>query len=164
MLFILVKAKKGQIWYTDFIVALLLFMIALTIYFSITNSLLESGQGLDEMITDLNVIGSSLISEGFPRDWNASTVEKIGFTNGNYRLNQTKLERLYAMDHEPIRLAFNTRFNLYIFLLDQNDNPLLINGEDSVGLNSTNAEQLIRASRILIYNSTIVKLVVHLWI
>ena len=59
--------SKAQAWYTDFAVALLLFIFTLVVYFSYINNVQrEEKSGLDVVIKDAKAISSALILIGYP--------------------------------------------------------------------------------------------------
>jgi len=122
------------------------------------------------MVLDAKTISNSLMSEGYPTDWNITTVQKIGITNGNYRINQTKLENFANMTVANARSIFDTRFNYYIQLKKQDNSTILINGNNSIGTLTTNTTgKLVQITRLVIYDSnitnksSIIRLVIQLW-
>lgn len=115
------------------------------------------------MVLDAKTISNSLMSEGYPSDWNTTNVGRIGLTNGNYRINQTKLENLANMDQTTTRSMLDTRFNYYIQLRKQDGTNITINGSNGIGTQATNTKRLVQITRVTIYNSIITKMVVQLW-
>ena len=84
--------RKSQVWYTDFMIGLLIFVIALVMYYKFVVNLSEQDQSiLNELISDSKMISSSLISGGFPENWNNGTVERIGITDNDYRIMQDNM-------------------------------------------------------------------------
>jgi hypothetical protein len=156
--------RKSQVWYSDFTIGLLLFLIAVVIYIQYTNSLSKENEAtLNDMVLDLKSISSQLVLQGYPSDWNSTSVEKIGLTDGNYRLNQTKLSRFYAIDNAQIISKMNTRFNFYFYILDASGNKILVDGKDHAGLEAATASEKVQTTRIVIYNSSIVRMVMYTW-
>lgn len=156
--------KKAQVWYADFTIGLLLFLVVTVIYFQYTTNLSNQQEtSLREMVLELKSVSSSLISPGYPDGWSESDVERIGLTDGNYRLNQTKLEQFYDIDHIDMLNKFNTRFNFYMELRDRSGNVIPIDGKDGAGLEATDASSKVMMNRFVIYNSSMVKMVMYLW-
>lgn len=156
--------KKGQIWYADFTVALMLFLIATAIYFQYTNNLSSQDElMMHEMVLDLKAISSSVIHEGYPKNWTEDNVKSIGITDGNYRIDQTKLERFAEMNHSSIINNFNTPYNFYMYLEDQEGNVLPVSGQNGIGKDSSSSLNRVQIIRLGVYNSSIVRMVMHLW-
>jgi hypothetical protein len=115
------------------------------------------------MVLDSKTISNSLMSPGYPADWNTSNVQKIGLTDGNYRINQTKLENFGNIELTRARSIFDTRFNYYIQLRNQNGTTIPINGNLGIGTPANNTAKLVQITRVVIYNSSMIKLVIQLW-
>lgn len=159
-----IKGCKAQIWYADFTIALLLFLIATAIYFQFTDNLSsEEDKDIQEMVLDLKTISNALISEGFPENWTSDNLEVIGLTDGNYRIDNEKLIKFSNLNHSQIINSFNTPYNFYFYLEDQYGNNIPINGKGGIGYNSTYSLDRVQITRIAIYNSSMVKMVIHLW-
>jgi len=140
-------------------------MVAVTLYFQFTTSITDKTEAeINEMVLDAKTLSNALLSSGYPSPWNASNVQKIGLTDDNYRLNQTKLDLFFSMNASFIRSVFDTRFNIYFYLEDQQGNIIPINGTNSIGEEGNSSSKLIHISRTAIHNSSIVKMVMQLWL
>ena len=176
---ITMSRRKAQVWYTDFIIGLLIFIIALVIYYSyITNLSLQDKSLVDELFSDAKTISSSLISAGYPESWNGSGVERIGLTNGNQRINNTKLSEFSAIPYKDSRRLFGTRFDYFMFFENKNDDILMFEGkcgighpsagideacEDVFNLQNISYTKLVKIERFVVYNSNIAKMVIYVW-
>jgi hypothetical protein len=145
-------------------------MIAITIYFEFTNNLSnDTEEEINEMVLDAKTISNSLMSQGYPTDWNNATVQKIGITNGNYRINQTKLESFANIPYAQGRSMFDTRFNYYVQLKTQNGTIIQTNGNNGIGISPNTTTKLVQITRAVVYDSnttnksTITRLVIQLW-
>lgn len=153
------NGKKAQAWYLDFMVGILILITTLFFYYQFQGNISDSLESeWQEMIIDSKFISSSLISEGFPANWTNSTVEIIGLTNGNYRINMTKMQEFAGMDYSDAKEALKTRYNFYFYLAGEN-NTLLY----EAGLNATDPKFLVQATRFVIYNSSVHRMVVYIW-
>ena len=157
------KRRKGQIWYSDFIVSILIFMIALVIYFEYVNNLSkEEESDLEEMLISAKAVSNNLMSGGYPDDWNQSNFEIIGIVD-NKRINESKIERFYNISHDSAKLKFGISENYYFYLQDKEGNRISIAGKDYTGKDPSNSIKLVKVDRITIYNSSLVKMVVQIW-
>lgn len=158
------KGKKAQIWYTDFMVAVLLFVIALVIYYEyMTNISIKERSIIDELTADAKGISSSLIATGVPNNWTQSSVVRIGITDGDYRINTTKLEMFYNMSYADSYKYFGTRFDYYVFFENSSGNRINLSYVDAVGKEPVDINNLVQITRLLINGSDIVKMQVQVW-
>jgi hypothetical protein len=152
-------AKKAQAWYIDFMVGLLIFTMIVIIYYQYYETVNEEAESnWEEMIIDSKSISSSLLSPGYPEGWDNESVEIVGMTDGNYRINYTKTGYLKNMTYRQLKDTIKTRFDFYFFLQDQNGTII-----EEFGANTTSPEFLVQATRFAICNSSICRMVLHLW-
>ena len=169
---------------------MLIFVIALSIYYGYVNNLSLEEKGLvDELLADAKTMSSSLVSAGYPADWTNATVERIGITDGNYRVNEAKLEQFSDMPYRDSRRLFGIRFDYFVFFEDKGRCLIEVDGsygvghpdveiEDDengpsgctigterlvVGMDEISPEKLVKIVRLVIYNSEIIRMVVYVW-
>jgi hypothetical protein len=151
--------KKSQVWFLDFIVGLMMFMIIIFVYYDYSNNLVEESESVwEEMMIDSKVISSSLMSTGYPPDWNQTNVARIGLLNSNYRINQTKVNNFVNMSYNETRGIFATRFDFYFFLQDTNNTEYF-----HAGLEPQEPKFLVQTTRLAIYNSSVYRMVIYIW-
>lgn len=156
--------KKSQIWYADFTIALLIFMLAVVVYFQLTNNISEEESSLiNDMVLDLKRISSDLMSLGYPENWTVDNFTQIGLTNGNYRINETKISEFYSIDYDTMKIYFDTKYDIYFYLEDTNRNVVQIDSKNGVGKVPVDTESNIESVRFGIYNGTLVRMVLQLW-
>jgi len=153
------RRKKAQVWYIDFMVGLLIMIMAIIIYYQYQGNLSdESEADWQEMTIDSKFISSSLMSGGYPLNWTNETVETIGLTDENYRINDTKIQQFVNMSYKQAKEALRTRFNFYFFLQDSNGTSVY-----TAGLNATDQKFLVQTMRFVIYNSSVSRMVLYVW-
>lgn len=158
------NSRKSQVWYTDFMIGLLIFVIVIFIYYEYAHSLEQNPADTTlDFIMEAKSISSSLVTQGSPSDWNKSNVEIIGLTDGNQRLVQEKLDMFANMSYAETRQKFRTPYEYYFYLEDVNGSVIPINGEEGIGSNATNAKNLLSITRVVIYNSKLINMVVQVW-
>ena len=151
--------KKAQVWYVDFMVGLLILITTLLIYYQYQGNLSgEFDAEWQEMILDSKTITSSLITAGYPINWTNETVSVLGLTDGNYRINSTKIDQFSNLSYKRAKELFRTRFNFLLFIEDGNGTV-----HYETGLNATNHSFLVQSTRFVIYNSSINRMVLQLW-
>ena len=158
------KNKKAQVWYTDFMIGVLIFVIVILIYYEYAHSLTQDPSDItSDLIMESKAISSSLVAPGIPSNWNQSNVQIIGLTDGNHRLNQSKLDMFANMSYSSSKTKLRTPYEYYFYLEDVDGSIIQIGGETGIGLNATDSENLVSITRVVIYNSRLINMVVHVW-
>ena len=159
----MLKSSKAQVWYTDFVVSVLIFVIALVIYFEYVNNLSkEEESNLEEMVMQAKAVSNNLMSEGYPFNWTADDVDIIGIVDSK-RINQTKIEQFYSMNHSSAKIKFGEIQNYYFYLENRNGQKINVSGKNFAGREPINPTKLVKINRIIVYNSSTVKAVVQVW-
>ncbi|MFH0978933.1 MAG: hypothetical protein V1837_06570 [Candidatus Woesearchaeota archaeon] len=163
--------KKSQIWVLDVFFALLIFVSVLVLFFKSELNLSNSDDLLfDDMTFESKLVSDSLLSKGFPAGWTAANVIEIGITD-DYVINETKLSTLQSMDYTLSKSRLRTKYDYYLFF--QGVSGILnVGPNEGVGkplVNSTNIltreapHNLVTVSRLVVFRSQPVKMVVYLW-
>lgn len=181
--------KKAQSYYSDFMIAIALFSITMLLYYQYTNNAaVENKNAVKDLLLDAMSISSSLIGEGYPPDWNASGVNRIGLTNGKYRLDQNKINSFAALEYSRSKYLLGTSNDYFIFFEDKYGNVPRLNATCGIGspnvnveiaditgpwivgnakclINMTNSvtKNLVKTERAVLYNSYLLKMVVYSW-
>lgn len=159
--------KRGQGWGFDLIIAATLFFITVIIFFFYSlNYGGESHEVIDDLFYDGEFVSSTLLSEGFPDNWNSTNVVTIGITNEN-KINETKLLNLYNMTntsegYAKTKSIFNTRYE-YFFNLSE---PITFGSEAIAGIGNlpnSNVKNSIQITRFTIYKNKPVSLYLQVW-
>lgn len=150
--------KRGQAWGFDLVVGLIIFLVGILSFYFYT---INVSNGEDEIGGQLQqegeLIADSLMSEGSPIDWNENNVVRIGIVSEG-RINEAKLEEfadLAELDYKKTKALFRTRNEYFVSF----------GGDIStgVGRNYTDAEYVMKVTRVVIYNQSIVTMEVYAW-
>jgi hypothetical protein len=170
---------RAQIFLFDLMISIGIFMTAVVMFIFVSNNLRADESDFSLLIKNSDAISSSLLSAGQPSDWRAGNVSIIGITDGSYRLNFTKVQRLHNLSVETASSLFGTNSNYLIFFKDIYGNVLNLDGcaYGNSGLvvhnlslsicqnvTITPNNHLVNVERIVLYNSNIIKIVVQSWI
>lgn len=169
----------------DVLMSAFVFVMLIILYFQFVTNLSTGNEGIMEsLIFDSDVMAETLLSSGYPAGWDETSVQQLGLTEGNHRLNITKLGYVANLTYFDRKFLLGTIFDYYI-VLQQRDGTLLnitqLTGINNSGLSAEGGmgepnvtlatiptvqdpEHMIRSERYLIYNSTTVKLITYLWI
>jgi len=170
--------KKAQAWLPDFILAFILFTLALTLSMKFIVNIFPDTD-YDRLLNDAERISEVFMSEGVPVDWTNETVIKPGLlTKG--RFDYRKGENLSVMDYYDVRTLFNTRYDFYVFLV-KNYGPLHvfvmnmtpynyghadvdpISGKPRADISGINYDHLVRIERFVVMDDSISMMVIYVW-
>lgn len=162
--------KRGQAWSMDIVIAVIIFTLGIVIFLIYsTNQSMGSKEKLDLLSYEGDNIFKSILSNGYPEDWNNATVKKIGIIS-NDRINETKLERFYNLsltDYNSTRSLFNTQFHYFFYINNMTINSIQINGIGKPGTNiatiTDNATHLIKITRSTVYNQKLATVYLYVW-
>lgn len=125
------KNTKALVWSTDFIFGLLIFSLALILYFAYSTNLSKEGSGITGyLVSDVKSVSSSVLSAG---DWDAETVLKLGITNNDYRIDGAKVRDFKDIPYDETKKILGTVYDYLIFFTDEEGNLIEINGVCSLG-------------------------------
>lgn len=156
--------RKAQVWGLDVMVATSIFIFGISLFFLYS---INYPKGEQEKIEDLllegNKIAEDLMSEGSPSDWTIETVSKIGVLSEN-KINQTKLEQFYQLvsdNYGNTKFLFNTKYNYFV----NASIPLKISifSIHGIGNEPLEATNLIKVTRITIYENKPINFEVQVW-
>jgi len=156
---------KAQVWYTDFMIAILIFSITITAYFYYSNYVGGDEGNIESfLISEGKSISSYLITEGYPKNWSVANVSTVGLTDGNYRINNQKLQAFNSWNYEERRSFIHTSKDYIFFLEYLNGTRYNILCEDPPTCDAWNASSyLIQQTRLAIHNGSIVKLKIYMY-
>ncbi|MFH1290068.1 MAG: hypothetical protein ABIH92_01530 [Nanoarchaeota archaeon] len=150
--------KKAQAWGFDLVVGMIIFVVGiLSFYLYTTNLPGASEETIQHLQQDGELVADSLMSEGSPEDWTVSTVVMIGILSDD-RINQTKLDSfrsLASSDYNLTRSLFRVRNNYFVYL----DGDFA----SGIGADSTDAVNLVKVTRAVVYDRSVTTLNVYAW-
>ena len=157
------KSKDAQAWGFDLIVAMMIFLAGMILFFLyILNFPAERDDVFNTLNYEGKIIGDSLLSEGYPLDWNENNVITAGILS-NEKVNETKLKRFYDLansDYNKTRRLFNMLNNYYLTF----EEPVIAEGTtiNSIGFQG-NPKNLVKSTRVIIINNKIKNLNIYVW-
>ena len=157
------NSKKAQVWYIDLIIGLLIFTLAVVMFQNVFGNLsaVDASMIID-LYGDAKSISSSLLSKGYPENWNNATIERIGIAD-NYRINSTKLDNFMNLSYNRTRNLLGTNYEYWVFFEDRNHTLIQINGKNGTGYKYGAPEKLAQVVRLVVKDSQIVRMVVQVW-
>lgn len=175
---------KSQAWSADLMIAFFIFTIALVVYFTFsTDQTVIKNSGIGLLSSDIKLLSDTLLSEGYPMDWDNNTVTKIGLTDGDSKINKHKLHNFSIINYNTSKKLLGTTYDYALYFQNTSNANISIHGfcgKGKYGFQATKQgeickinysgidyEDLIKIDRILVYHnnseSRIVKMVLYLW-
>lgn len=164
-------STKSQVWSIDLTVAIIIFLTALVLFYKYSINITDmEKKEMGDFLLDGKIISSYLISKGYPEDWTTSDVTLIGLTNGNMDINPNKVESFHDLTdsvpkYQQSKKLLSTTHDYYVFFEDKNNNTLTVRGVEGIGgdYKTENPEDIIKITRFVYYNSTIIRMVLYIW-
>ena len=113
--------KKSQLWYIDFIAAMIIFISGFLVFVIYTNNILQNSSGSndpDSIISTTSKISELLFSKGIQSNQINGSLETQGIIcdSGSTEICPKKLDALFSENYENLRNSLGTRFDLHIYL------------------------------------------------
>lgn len=141
------KIKRGQIWFTDFVIAILIFSFMLVAFYTYTANISKQDSLMaNDLILDAESISSSILLPGFPDPWDTSTVQGIGITNNNQKINSTKFLNFEKIPYNKTKRLFGTVYDYILFFTDSNGTLMSVEGICGIGSPKINITYNIRSA------------------
>jgi hypothetical protein len=161
--------RKAQVWTSDFIIGFMIFAIGALL----ASRFIIHSVNQDEFLT-IRVEGESvtdaLLSEGLPTNWTNESVSKIGLTTSN-RLNVTKVSNFYNISYNYSRVFVSSNYDFLLFF-EYNGTVLNITRcgygaievvNCTINISGLEYNNLVKTTRLVVYNHSIAKMVLYLW-
>ncbi len=146
VLYISTKSRLAQAWYTDFAIALFLFIFTLVFYFSYTTNFQKQEKGSVEiLLKDARAIASSLVLSGYPNDWDNSTVIRVGVVD-EQKLNVAKVKNFKKLTYTFTKKKFSTPYDYFVFWVNNKGEVLIIGGVCGVGYPLVNTTYNVKSA------------------
>ena len=134
-------------WFMDFVIGTLIFSFMLIAYYTYTaNISKQDSLTARDLLLDAESVSSSLLLGGFPDNWNNNTVQSIGVTNSNQRVNNTKFLNFEGLPYNKTKKLFGTVYDYFIFFTDENANITPVEGVCGVGHLGVNSTYNIKSA------------------
>lgn len=147
-----------------------MFFIALFIFYQYYSNTVSIDVGeIENVRRDAQTISNFLMSPGYPANWNSTDVGQIGIVEDGFRLNDSKLANLTAIDYDTTRKLFNTKYDYYFYFINKENEVANISAYGKPGINITNIEEvenpkkIVSLSRFVFYNKNVYRMVLNVW-
>jgi hypothetical protein len=172
--------KKAQVWLSDYTLSMLLFILAALIAVKIIINSFSATADFQELKSETSKISEILLSEGYPVNWssgNSSDVIRPGLFTGR-RMDETKV--IQAMNstyinYTSLKTMLQTKHDFAVVFEEQNSSLIQFDSFCVIGDTSISPgcpaspvfnfhyKNLVQLNRLVIYNSSIIRMVVYAW-
>lgn len=149
--------KKGQAWGIDLTVGVVIFLIGILSIYLYTTNFSGGAEEFNDLAQEGASVADSLMSEGSPTDWSAGNVVRIGLLSGG-RIDSAKLDafqNLAENNYELTRKLFRIKGDYFVYF----------DGDEGSGSGGdySSASNLIKTTRVVVYENKITTLNVYVW-
>lgn len=164
--------KQGQVFTLDFIMGLGGFIVVLIVSMSLFIDIVPSAS-YETAYRDNLYLATTIIQEGFPTNWNASSVILPGITN-DHRLNLTLLNRYDNINYSHTKTLYHITSD-YLFFFANSTSILNISGVCTHGYNiAVNAtcnpqldtldyDHFLTTERLVVHQGKIIRMYIYTW-
>lgn len=157
--------KRGQFWYTDYLIGLLVFMIIGVLFFRTFVDISSSNAIMEELVETGVTISNSLMGEGYLHDQWINSQGRIGFVD-NAKLNITSYDLFKNLvstgssgeGYATSKYLIGTKYDYITYFEDVDGNPIQNNKLDILGKDGINSLDDISNA------NAIVKFVRFVWV
>jgi len=151
---------KAQLFSTDFMFAITLFIFAISLVFLLWNyvtSSLNQQKEIEKMYQTCLYASEIWVKEGYPIYWSPNDVKVLGMVNDN-RINSTKLYYLSQIGYENVSKLLNVLPNKLYFKVFNETHTLF-----EFGVAPHNAKNVMKVTHLAILNSSLVRIETMVW-
>lgn len=149
--------SKGQVFSPDFIGSIVIFTVVVSIFMMSWNSIAGNltAPGTEETMrrTAYQTTTFLISTEGYPEDWNSSTVKIPGFAESDNVLNLTKLEEFDSLSFESQRELLKAN-EFYLAFQNESGNMTLDGNELVYGEYPESPDTAVVITRSVLINDS----------
>ncbi len=164
--------RIGQASVGDFMLGLIIIIVAVLLAMKMV-LVLGSSSDFDDLQKQATTTSQTLMSEGYPADWNRTNVLQPGVLT-DHKLNSSKWDRLRSMSYDDLRPTLSGFYDFYTYLRNRThvinlsgcgvgSPDVTVDGTCEPDFSFMIDSDIIRVERLVAYNDTIISLVVVLW-
>ncbi|NTV23086.1 MAG: hypothetical protein HGA85_01770 [Nanoarchaeota archaeon] len=135
------RSTKAQIWYIDLLIGLVIFTVAMVLFFKFATSryLVKDNEEIFPEVVRLSQI---LVSEGIPQNWTEENVITPGlFTDGEVSIQKLEMFSNMSSDYYRLKRLLATESDFIVVFEEQNGNNLSF-GNFTLGKPNVTIEEL----------------------
>lgn len=120
---------KAQVWFMDFVVAMVIFSFVLISYYLYTTNISKQDYAaMDTLVSDAKTISSTLTTGGSPDGWDSENVEIIGFTDNYNRIDNEKFNEFMKINYNKTKKLLGTTYDYLLFFVNESGDVQNVEG------------------------------------
>ncbi len=125
---------RAQAWYLDVVMAVFIFTAGIIAYhhYSLNTGNVDK-ERIKEISFQADALSTELLSSGYPKDWNGTTIIKIGITGNDQRIDERKWVELSMLNYTLSKQILGITHDFAIFFEDGSGNATPIGGVCKAG-------------------------------
>jgi len=134
-------------WFMDFVIGILIFSATIISYYIYTTNISkEDTVAFDLLISDAKTVTSSFTTAGYPLDWDANTVTRIGFTDNFNRLDNRKFIEFNEINYNKTKKLLGTTYDYFLYFVNESGDVKNVEGYCGTGTGEVSITFDIRAA------------------
>jgi len=139
--------KQAQMWFTDFVIGMVIFSLVLISYYTYTTNISKQDSVvMNNLISDVKTVTSSLTSSGYPNNWNSNTVTRIGFTDNYNRIDNDRFNEFNKINYNTSKKLLGTTYDYLLFFVNESGDVQNIEGFCATGSGTVNISYELSAA------------------
>jgi hypothetical protein len=123
------RSNKSQMWFTDFVIGLVIFSLAIISYYTYTTNITKQDLiVMEDIISDSKVVSASLMSSGYPQNWESNNVVRIGITNDNNEINNVQFNEFIELDYNTTKRLFGSVYDYFLYFVNESGDAQNVEG------------------------------------
>jgi len=156
--------KKGQFWYSDFMIGIIIMITIGLLFFSTIARLYESNDKIGDLISDGSLISDYFMSTGYMASQWSLGEGRIGFVN-NGIVNEN-LDEFQSLEYNLSKTLFGINYDYLVYFENSEEDTETIKGPPGItpeNVNDADTDYMIKLIRFVYYNGDIQKMAVVIW-
>ena len=121
-------------WSSDFVIGFFIFSLMLVAYYTYTTNLSKQDTiVVGDLVSEAQIVSSSLISEGLPSNWDLNTVTRIGFTDKSNRIDLDKFIDFNQLDYNDTKKMLGTVYDYFLYFVNESGEVKNVEGYCGTG-------------------------------
>lgn len=142
-----IKKSKAQAFLSDFTISIIIMTFIIVVYFDyIKNTPNQQDNPLNYVARDAKTISQSLVSSGYPSNWNSNNVARIGFVDSGNKINNDKFMELGKINYNKSKKLLATTSDFFLFFENESHDVQPIEGFCGVGRPDVNVTYSIKSA------------------
>ncbi len=141
------RSLKSQAFYGDFIISVFILIVVILVYFEYIKNLPDQdSKPINDLLAEADIITSSLISQGYPLNWDANNVVRAGFADSGNKINNARFAEFVAINYNKSKKLLGVTNDYFLYFQNGSGNVKNVEGFCGTGFGEVNISYDIKAA------------------